>query len=156
MKKIPKGKLISINQIREKLAKKHSASIGCPITTVIFARISANAAYEQILEGKKKITLYWRLKSYGEINPKYRGESANDNAICRSIPEGGWTGIICHLFLSIQIFLLRLSGSKGYSRIRRTQRNPKGKKFIVLDYKKNPAKYKFIRITLNFDIHLFV
>jgi hypothetical protein len=72
MKKIPKGKLATINQIREKLAKKHSANIGCPITTGIFAWISAHAAYEQMLEGKKKITPYWRtLKSDGEINPKY-------------------------------------------------------------------------------------
>ncbi len=28
MKQVPRGKLITINQIREKLAKKHSASIG--------------------------------------------------------------------------------------------------------------------------------
>ncbi len=28
MRQVPKGKLITINQIREKLAKKHSASIG--------------------------------------------------------------------------------------------------------------------------------
>lgn len=28
MKKVPKGKLITINQIREMLAKKHGASIG--------------------------------------------------------------------------------------------------------------------------------
>ena len=28
MKSVPKGKLITINQIREKLAKKHSASFG--------------------------------------------------------------------------------------------------------------------------------
>jgi 23S rRNA A2030 N6-methylase RlmJ len=28
MRQVPKGKLITVNQIREKLAKKHSASIG--------------------------------------------------------------------------------------------------------------------------------
>ena len=28
MRQVPKGKLITINQIRDKLAKKHSASIG--------------------------------------------------------------------------------------------------------------------------------
>jgi len=74
MKNVPKGKLIMINQIREKLAKKHKATIGCPITTGIFASISAHAAEEARVEGKKGITPYWRtLKEGGEINPKYPG-----------------------------------------------------------------------------------
>lgn len=74
MKEIPKGKLITINEIREKLAKEHNANFCCPITTGIFAWISANAADEQAREGKKKITPYWRtLKSGGEINPKFPG-----------------------------------------------------------------------------------
>ncbi len=74
MKKVPKGKLITINEIRSILAKKHSASICCPITTGIFAWISANASYEKLLEGKKKLTPYWRtLKTKGEINLKYPG-----------------------------------------------------------------------------------
>jgi galactitol-specific phosphotransferase system IIC component len=33
IKKVPKGKLVTINEIREALAKKHNATIGCPITT---------------------------------------------------------------------------------------------------------------------------
>jgi alkylated DNA nucleotide flippase Atl1 len=74
MKKIPKGKLVTINQIRETLAKKHEATIGCPITTGIFARIAAGAAEEDAKEGKKKITPYWRtLKQGGVINEKYPG-----------------------------------------------------------------------------------
>lgn len=74
MKKVPKGKLITINQIREKLAKKHRATIGCPITTGIFARIATEAAAEETAEGKKKITPYWRtLKAGGIINEKYPG-----------------------------------------------------------------------------------
>jgi hypothetical protein len=74
MKKVPKGKLITINEIRKNLAQKHSASIGCPITTGIFAWISAHAAYDELKAGKKKITPYWRtLKSGGELNEKYPG-----------------------------------------------------------------------------------
>ena len=74
MKKVPKGKLTTINQIREILAKKHNATIGCPITTGIFAWISANAAEEAKAEGKKDITPFWRtLKSDGRLNPKYPG-----------------------------------------------------------------------------------
>jgi len=74
MKGVPKGKLVTINEIRAALAKKHGATIGCPITTGIFAWIAANAAEEQRQEGKKDLTPYWRtLKAGGVINPKYPG-----------------------------------------------------------------------------------
>lgn len=74
MKRVPKGKLITINEIRNALAKKHGASIGCPITTGIFAHIAAHAAEEAKAEGKKDITPYWRtLKTGGIINEKYPG-----------------------------------------------------------------------------------
>ncbi len=46
MKKIPKGKLITINEIRNILAKKYNTTIACPMTTGIFTWISANAAEE--------------------------------------------------------------------------------------------------------------
>src|SRR5687768_4862144 len=73
MRKVPKGKLITINEIRAKLAKKHGATIGCPITTGIFAWIAAHAAEEDAAAGKKA-TPYWRtLKSGGELNGKYPG-----------------------------------------------------------------------------------
>lgn len=74
MKKVPKGKLITINQIREILAKRHCATIGCPITTGIFAWVAANAAEEIAKESKQVSTPYWRtLKTGGEINYKYPG-----------------------------------------------------------------------------------
>ncbi|KAA0002421.1 MAG: MGMT family protein [Thermoplasmata archaeon] len=74
MKKVPEGKLITINQIREILARKHSATIACPITTGIFAWIAAHAAEEARAEGKKNVTPYWRtLKTGGVINEKYPG-----------------------------------------------------------------------------------
>ncbi len=74
MKKVPKGKLITINQIREILAKKHNATISCPITTGIFARVAAGAAEEQKQQNVKDTTPYWRtLKAGGVINPKYPG-----------------------------------------------------------------------------------
>lgn len=74
MKRVPEGKLIMINEIRFALAKKHRATIGCPITTGIFAWIAANAAEEEKQQGKRDITPYWRtLKTGGEVNPKYPG-----------------------------------------------------------------------------------
>jgi alkylated DNA nucleotide flippase Atl1 len=78
MKKVPKGKVITINEIRKILAKKHQAQFGCPITTGIFSWIAAHAAAEAEAEGKKRITPYWRtLKTGGELNPKYPGGIEN-------------------------------------------------------------------------------
>ncbi|UCE29070.1 MAG: MGMT family protein [Candidatus Bathyarchaeota archaeon] len=74
MRKVPEGKLVTINEIRVALAKKHGATIGCPLTTGIFAWVAANAAEEERQKGEKDITPYWRtLKTGGVINPKYPG-----------------------------------------------------------------------------------
>ena len=74
MARVPEGKVITINQIRSALAQRHGATIGCPLTTGIFANIAARAAEEAAAEGKKDITPYWRtLKSRGELNEKYPG-----------------------------------------------------------------------------------
>lgn len=74
MRQAPEGKLITTTEIRKALAKKHNATIGCPITTGIFAWIAAHAAEEEALEGRRDITPYWRtLKSGGYLNEKYPG-----------------------------------------------------------------------------------
>ena len=74
MKRVPKGKLITINEIRQIVARDNGATIGCPITSGIFAWIAAHAAAEAAASGAKRITPYWRtLKAGGELNPKYPG-----------------------------------------------------------------------------------
>jgi alkylated DNA nucleotide flippase Atl1 len=75
MRRIPQGKLITINEIRAVLARRHGATMGCPMTTGIFAWIVANAAEEEA-EGRadEDITPYWRtLKTGGYLNEKYPG-----------------------------------------------------------------------------------
>lgn len=74
MRRVPRGKLTTIDALRQILARRHRATMACPITTGIFAWISAHAAAEAETAGKKRITPYWRtLKSTGELNPKYPG-----------------------------------------------------------------------------------
>jgi predicted GIY-YIG superfamily endonuclease/alkylated DNA nucleotide flippase Atl1 len=74
MRKVSYGKLTTINDIRMALAKKHAATIGCPLTTGIFAWIAANAAAEKQQNGENNITPYWRtLKADGFLNDKYPG-----------------------------------------------------------------------------------
>ena len=81
MKRVPKGKLVTINELRRWLAIEHGADIGCPLTTGIFAWIAAHAADEAAAAGTKRITPYWRtLKSGGELNPKYPGGIAGQRS----------------------------------------------------------------------------
>jgi len=74
MKQVPKGRVVTINELRAALAKKHQADFACPITTGIFSWIAAHAAAEDKAAGKKRITPFWRtLKTGGKVNPKYPG-----------------------------------------------------------------------------------
>jgi hypothetical protein len=74
MRQVPRRRLVTINDLRAALAKKHKTNFTCPITTGIFSWIAANAAAEAEAAGVKRITPYWRtLKTGGEINPKYPG-----------------------------------------------------------------------------------
>jgi len=72
--KIPKGKLVTVTQIREKLAKDAHANCSCPMTTGIFLRIVAEVAEEDLGSGKREVTPYWRvIKADGGLNEKFPG-----------------------------------------------------------------------------------
>lgn len=82
MRKVPEGKLVTINEIRTALAKRHNATICCPITAGIFARIAAGAADERRQADREDITPYWRtLRVGGVINPKYPGGVEGQKAL---------------------------------------------------------------------------
>jgi len=87
MRRVPRGQLTTIDALRQALARRHGATIACPITTGIFAWIAAHAAVEAEEAGGANTTAYWRtLKSNGEINPKYPGGIA---AIKRQLTTEG-------------------------------------------------------------------
>ena len=74
MRRVPRGKLTTIDDLRAALAVRHGVDTACPITTGIFAWMAAHAADEASAAGEARVTPYWRtLKSRGEINPKYPG-----------------------------------------------------------------------------------
>jgi len=74
IKKVPRGKLITQQQIREMLATKFKVKVTCPITTGIFVRMIANAAEEERELGKENITPWWRVvKNDGSLNEKFPG-----------------------------------------------------------------------------------
>ena len=60
---IPEGSQADIPMIRKDLAAQYGAEVTCPLTTGIFVRIAAEAAYEAFEKGAplKKITPFWRV-----------------------------------------------------------------------------------------------
>jgi hypothetical protein len=63
IRQIPKGKEISLQQMRKDLAAEFYADKTCPVTSGIFLRIVAEAAYEEYESGKAigKIAPFWRM-----------------------------------------------------------------------------------------------
>ena len=71
---VSRGKLVTVNQIRSRLAAQHNADVTCPLTTGIFIRIASEAAEEDRKAGKSRITPYWRvLREGGLLNEKFPG-----------------------------------------------------------------------------------
>ncbi|MDI9335881.1 MAG: hypothetical protein QM520_02460 [Gammaproteobacteria bacterium] len=66
IKTIPRGQSVSIQQMRDHLAKINKADCTCPLTTGIFLRIVAEAAFEQVSRDESaNLTPFWRV-----IDPK--------------------------------------------------------------------------------------
>jgi hypothetical protein len=74
VRKVRKGKLVTVAQLREHLAAQFNVDSTCPMTMGIFLTIIAQAAEEDLAEGKKRISPYWRVvKPDGSLNPKFPG-----------------------------------------------------------------------------------
>jgi hypothetical protein len=74
IRRVPKGKMVTVFQLREELARRSKVDVACPLCTGIFVRISAEAAEEERRAGKKSVTPYWRvISSNGRLNPKFPG-----------------------------------------------------------------------------------
>jgi hypothetical protein len=74
VRRIHKGNLATVDQIRERLARDFGADLTCPLTTGIFLRIAAEAAEEELQRGERSITPYWRvIKGDGSLNEKLPG-----------------------------------------------------------------------------------
>jgi hypothetical protein len=87
IRKIHQGKLATVEQIRERLARDFGADLTCPLTTGIFLRIAAEAAEEDANRGRRDITPYWRvIKSDGSLNEKFPG--GVEAQACRLRDEG--------------------------------------------------------------------
>lgn len=85
VKKIPKGKLVTDVQLRDKVASDYGADITCMKVAGISLTIISHAAEEErVEEGKsyEEITPYWRVLAIdGSLKPKFPGMSDNQKAL---------------------------------------------------------------------------
>lgn len=63
IKKIPKGKNVTVQTMRKDLAIENRADYTCPVTTGIFLRIVAEANFEKFIQANslKGVTPFWRV-----------------------------------------------------------------------------------------------
>jgi len=74
IRKVPRGKLVTVGELRRKMATDFAADVTCPLTTGIFVRIAAEVAEEDRANGRQRLTPYWRvIKDDGSLNPKFPG-----------------------------------------------------------------------------------
>jgi alkylated DNA nucleotide flippase Atl1 len=69
MKRVPEGKVITADRIRDYLARKNNADFTCPLTAGIFINVVAQASVER--SGGNPTPYHRTLKKDGELNEKY-------------------------------------------------------------------------------------
>ena len=62
---VPKSYTVDVKTMRKDLALTHQAEVTCPVTTGIFLRIVSEVSYENIIQGEKSPTPFWRV-----VDPK--------------------------------------------------------------------------------------
>lgn len=61
IRKTKRGKLVTVSEIRARLAKRFKTQETCPLVTGIFVNIVAGAAEEAIARGKRPTAPWWRV-----------------------------------------------------------------------------------------------
>lgn len=73
---IARGEVITLDDIRQALARRHATAVACPVSTAIFVNMAARAAEERraLGEDPSMLTPWWRvLKKGGLLSPKLPG-----------------------------------------------------------------------------------
>ena len=71
---IPFGHLLTVSELRLRLARRFAADLTCPLMTGIFYNLVAGAAEEQLEEAQPALAPYWRvIRDDGSLSPKTPG-----------------------------------------------------------------------------------
>lgn len=76
IRQLEPGEVLTLDDLRAALARRHNVAVACPVSTAIFANMSARAAEERRQHGVSpaELTPWWRvLRKGGFLNPKLPG-----------------------------------------------------------------------------------
>ncbi|MBC2670468.1 MGMT family protein [Novosphingobium piscinae] len=76
VRRLRRGELVTLDDLRAALARRHRVAVACPVSTAIFLNMAARAAEERREMGVPADTLtpWWRvLRKGGFLNPKFPG-----------------------------------------------------------------------------------
>jgi len=76
IRKTKPGEVVTLDGLRDALARRHKVAVACPVSTAIFANMCARAAEERRAHGVSPdaLTPWWRvLRKGGFLNPKLPG-----------------------------------------------------------------------------------
>jgi alkylated DNA nucleotide flippase Atl1 len=74
IRKVPRGKVVTLIQLRDKLARAAGADVTCAMVAGMFVRIAAEAACQDLRAGKSRVTPYWRVvRDNGRLIEKLPG-----------------------------------------------------------------------------------
>ena len=84
IRKVPRGRLVTVDRIRERLAEDFHVDLTCPLATGWFIRIVAEAAEEERKTGATDITPYWRvIRRDGSLIEKFPGGGRRQASLLR-------------------------------------------------------------------------
>lgn len=84
VRRIRSGEVATLDDLRAAIARRHKVAVACPVSTAIFAGMSARAAEERRAMGEDPamLTPWWRvLKKGGFLNPKMPGGAERQAAL---------------------------------------------------------------------------
>lgn len=79
---IPEGKLVTVEEIQNTLARRHNAYTACPRSISVFTRLASEALEELASEGNSTIAPHWRvLRKHGELDAQFPGGIENQKSL---------------------------------------------------------------------------
>jgi hypothetical protein len=78
VRSVPRGEVRTIERLRREIARRHRCDAMCPVSTAIFLRMVAEAAWEQIESGADldDVAPFWRVVEPGStLAKKLRADS---------------------------------------------------------------------------------
>jgi alkylated DNA nucleotide flippase Atl1 len=95
IRKVPRGKLVTLTALREKLARAAGADVTCAMVAGMFVRIVAEAAEEEMRAGKSRVTPWWRVvRDDGRLFEKLPGQAEHLEGEGHEIQKSGKLRVI--------------------------------------------------------------